>query len=80
MKLEPRRPWCQCTACGLTFTGDRPFRYHRIGEQGKDRRCRTTTELTSMGFSTNWRGIWTRGAGGTASPQAPATWSKGGEG
>lgn len=56
--LKPGGRTCECTVCGLFFTGVTPFDRHFLGE-GK--RCRTPQEMLSIGMTSNRHGVWSTG-------------------
>ena len=55
---------CQCSQCGLFFTGTREFDRHRTGSFGEigqcngDRRCLSVPELEARGWQMTERGFW----------------------
>jgi hypothetical protein len=55
-KLTGRR--CQCGGCGEYFNSLGAFEKHRVGDHGKDRRCRSTDEMKSAGMALNPAGWW----------------------
>ena len=48
----------QCQGCKEYFNSTSAFDKHRVGEFGKDRRCRTTKEMTEIGMALNRDGFW----------------------
>jgi hypothetical protein len=48
----------QCPGCGEHFNSTFAFEKHRMGEFGKDRRCRTAEEMQERGMSKNAAGFW----------------------
>jgi hypothetical protein len=50
----------QCQGCKEYFNSTSAFDKHRVGEFGKDRRCRTTEEMTALGMGLNADGFWVK--------------------
>lgn len=48
----------QCPTCKEYFNSTFAFNKHRVGEFGKDRRCRTVEEMIEMGMSKKPDGFW----------------------
>ena len=48
----------QCPTCKEYFNSTFAFNKHRVGEFGKDRRCRTVEEMTELGMSKKPDGFW----------------------
>lgn len=48
----------QCPGCGEYFNSSFAFSKHRVGEQGLNRRCLTTSEMISKGMLLNATGFW----------------------
>jgi len=53
---------CHCIGCHRTFTGERPFDAHRLGNHGVDRRCATEAEMSIKGLRER-AGRWYRPVG-----------------
>jgi len=58
---------CQCTACGLFFTGVAPFNRHLVGT-GREVPpiCLTPIEMIAVGMRQNMYGVWQYGTKGEA--------------
>lgn len=48
----------QCQGCKVYFNSTSAFEKHRVGEFGKDRRCRTEQEMIDIGMGVNQAGFW----------------------
>ncbi len=48
----------QCQGCKQYFNSTHSFDKHRVGEFGKDRRCRTTDEMLEIGMAMNQKEFW----------------------
>lgn len=48
----------QCPTCKEYFNSTSAFQKHRVGEFGKDRRCRTVDEMKSIGMMQKPDGFW----------------------
>jgi hypothetical protein len=57
-RLTNGSPTCECTMCGLFFTGPDPFDRHQFELSGK---CRTPEQMRKLGMVTNEHGVWQRG-------------------
>ena len=49
--------YCKCPTCDAYFTGEYPFRLHRVGVLA-DRRCLSVSEMADKGMSLNAKGYW----------------------
>ena len=48
----------QCPTCNEYFNSSTAFQKHRVGEFGKDRRCRTPEEMLKIGMEKKPDGFW----------------------
>ncbi len=48
----------QCGSCGELFNSSAAFDKHRMGDFGKDRRCRSQEEMRGKGMAKNAAGFW----------------------
>lgn len=48
----------QCPTCNEYFNSSLAFQKHRVGEFEKNRRCRTVSEMLSIGMSQKPDGFW----------------------
>ena len=48
----------QCPSCKEYFNSSFAFQKHRVGEFGKDRRCRTVEEMLLIGMDQKPDGFW----------------------
>jgi hypothetical protein len=53
---------CQCSGCGLFFTGVWPFDRHLVtDEEGGEPLCQTPEEMQQIGMVANKYGVWQYG-------------------
>ncbi len=48
----------QCPGCDQYFNSNIAFERHRVGEFGRNRRCRTPEEMIAKGMCLNKEGFW----------------------
>jgi hypothetical protein len=48
----------QCPGCDQYFNSNIAFEKHRVGEFGRNRRCRTPEEMIAKGMRLNGAGFW----------------------
>ena len=48
----------QCGRCREYFNSNKAFEFHRTGQHGVDRRCKTPDEMISRGMCLNAEGYW----------------------